>query len=126
MLRAIALVRARFARLMKGRLWFYLNAPQRFETDWLIRNDLGRIGQSFFRTPFGKYWQLKTDQTVANPVEILTRLDFLNSAEIDAARRFDEVTSNLETVGSPRLAAAAVIEIYDDFLRALTKLVKAV
>ena len=41
----------KFSRLMKGRLRFYANAPRHFETDWLIRNELGRIGDELLHHP---------------------------------------------------------------------------
>jgi hypothetical protein len=70
----VILDNAKFSRLMKGRLYFYCHAPARFDTKWLIQNELGRIGNSFFRVPFRTYWRIRTGETVEDPVAILDRL----------------------------------------------------
>jgi hypothetical protein len=119
---------AKFARLMKGRLWFYVRAPAHFATAWLIQNELRRIGQHFFRAPFQTYWQIRTGQPVENPADILDELreDLLSQAEIDATREFDRLTSAPASPGQETDLAAAIVSVFDDFFRALHKLSQAV
>lgn len=119
---------AKFARLMKGRLWFYAHAPARFATAWLIQNELGRIGNNFFRAPFQTYWRIKTGEQVENPVTILDQLhgDLLTGAEVEATREFDRLTSTRTPPGRETATAAAIVPVFDDFFRALTKISEAV
>ena len=42
---------AKFSRFMKGRLLFYAEDILWFDSAWLIRNELGRIVNNFFRLP---------------------------------------------------------------------------
>jgi hypothetical protein len=114
----------RFSRLMKGRLWFYLQSPPEFDSEWLIINELNRIGASFFRNPFAAFWKLRTGETVQDPTTILDQLcgDPLDTDEIRAVRNFAEITRNPVTPANHREAAAAVVEEFDDFYRALWKI----
>ena len=119
---------AKFARLMKGRLWFYVHAPKRFVTTWLIQNELGRIGQSFFRTPFQTFWRIRTGEQIENPAAILDQLrgDLLTPAEVAATREFERLTSTPSRLGQEQGIAAAIVDVFDDFFRALYKISQAV
>ncbi|HZP83841.1 MAG TPA: hypothetical protein VFB21_19530 [Chthonomonadaceae bacterium] len=114
----------KFARLMKGRIWFYLHAPDSFDSTWLIQNELGRIGGYFFRQPFRIYWQVKTGEAVEDPLTILDALrgDPLTDADIAAAREYARLTPGHWEPGTERAAASAVVAVFDDFFRALTKI----
>jgi hypothetical protein len=115
---------ARFSRLMKGRLWFYANAPEGFDVIWLIRNELGRIGNGFFRVPFRTYWKVKTGRDVQNPVDILPDLtgDVLSQAEADAVRQFDRLTTEPFEQGGERRLALAIADVFDGFYHALGRI----
>jgi hypothetical protein len=119
---------AKFSRLMKGRLHFYGNAPARFDTTWLIQNELGRIGESFFRAPFRTYWKIKTGEEVGNPVAILDQLrgELLSDEEVEATREFDRLTPGTWEEGKEHQTAAAIVEVFDGFFKALTKISEAV
>jgi hypothetical protein len=119
---------AKFARLMKGRLWFYVHAPPHFATGWLIQNELRRIGQNFFRTPFQTYWQIRAGERIENPAAILDQLsgDPLTQTEIAATREFDRLTSTPVRPGAETGMAAAIVAVFDDFFRALHKISQAV
>ena len=119
---------AKFARLMKGRLWFYVHAPAHFDTAWLIQNELRRIGHNFFRAPFQTYWRLKMGERVENPAMILDQLRgaLLTDAEVEATREFDRLTSVPTKPGDESAAAAAIVSVFDDFFRALNKISEAV
>jgi hypothetical protein len=119
---------AKFARLLKGRLWFYVRAPAHFATAWLIQNELRRIGHNFFRMPFQIYWRLKTGERVENPAVVLDQLrgDLLTQAEVDATREFDRLTGTPTQPGDETAVASAIVDVFDDFFRALTKISEAV
>ncbi len=119
---------AKFARLMKGRLWFYLHAPAHFDTAWLFQNELRRIGQNFFRTPFQMFWQIRTGESVDNPANILDALrgGLLTEAEVEATREFDRITARPYEAATARDRAAAIVAVFDDFFRALFKISQAV
>jgi hypothetical protein len=119
---------AKFARLMKGRLWFYVNAPAHFATTWLIQNELRRIGRNFFRVPFGTFWKLRTGQALSDPAAILDRLrgELLTEAEVAATREFDRLTATPTPAGQEPAVALALVAVFDDFFHALTKISLAV
>lgn len=119
---------AKFSRLMKGRLHFYGHAPARFDTKWLIQNELGRLGNNFFRVPFRTYWRIRTGEVVEDPVTILDRLrgDLLTDAEVEGTKAFARLTPGRWEEGKEHEIAAALVGVFDDFFRALTKISKAV
>ena len=119
---------AKFSRLMKGRLHFYGCAPSRFDATWLIQNELGRIGTNFFQAPFRTFWKLKTGETVEDPVTILDQLrgEVLSDAEVEATREFARLTPGHWEEGKEREIAAAIVEVFDGFFTALTKISQAV
>jgi len=119
---------AKFARLMKGRLHFYGNAPDHFDSLWLIQNELRRIGESFFRTPFRTYWRIRSGEEIDDPVDILDQLrgDVLSDEEVAATREFARLTPGTWEEGCERDLAAAIVEVFDGFFFALTKISQAV
>jgi hypothetical protein len=119
---------AKFSRLMKGRLHFYGNAPDHFDTTWLIQNELRRIGNSFFRVPFRTFWEIRTGEVVEDPVEILDEMkgDPLDEAEIEGTKAFARLTPGHWEEGKEPEVAAAIVEVFDDFFRALNKISEAV
>ncbi|MEW6754996.1 MAG: hypothetical protein AB1505_29030 [Candidatus Latescibacterota bacterium] len=119
---------AKFSRLMKGRLYFYCHAPSRFDTTWLIQNELKRIGESFFRAPFRTFWRIRTGHVVEDPASILDELcgDPLTQAEVDGARRFAQLTPGHWEAGRERPIALEIVAVFDDFFRALTRISQAV
>jgi hypothetical protein len=116
--------RYKFARLVKGRLWFYLHAPAHFEALWLIQNELGRLGDYYFRTPFRTYWQARTGEMVEDPTTILDELrgELLTDADIAAVREFVRLTPRQWEVGRERETTAEIVAIFDDYFAALTKI----
>jgi hypothetical protein len=124
----ILLENARFSRLMKGRLQFYVKAPRHFQTAWLIGNELKRIGRSFFRVPFAVYWKIRTGESLADPTMILDRLhsDLLTDTELAATREFARLTPGHWPQGQETSLAAAIADVFDDFFKALTKISEAV
>ena len=115
---------AKFSRLMKGRLWFYTHAPSHFDATWPTQNELLRIGNNFFRVPFRTYWKIKTGQAIEDPVTILDQLrgSLLSEAEVDATREFARLASLKWKNGEERAIAAAIVPVFDNFFKALTKI----
>jgi hypothetical protein len=115
---------AKFARLMKGRLWFYQHAPAHFETTWLIRNELSRIGHNFFHVPFQTFWRLRTGEGVANPATILPELrgSVLSAGEVEATQAFERLAALPCPAGEERERAAAIVAVFDEFFHALYKI----
>ena len=119
---------AKFSRLMKGRLHFYAHAPAHFDYVWLIRNELGRLGNNFFVVPFRAYWQVRTGERVEEPTDILDQLrgDPLSDREIACTREFARLMPGHWDEGTERDIALAVVEIFDGFFHALHKISDAV
>jgi len=118
--------KAKFSRLMKGRLKFYANAPAHFDFTWLIQNELGRMENNLFKVPFSTFWKLKTGKYIEDPETILDELkDILTAREIDATKTFTKLLSSNWENGKERETASAVAEVFDDFFKALNKVSKA-
>jgi len=115
---------AKFSRLMKGRLYFYCNAPKHFDSLWLIQNELRRLGPTFFRAPFRTYWKIRSGQEVEDPTTVLGQLrgDPLSDDEVEATKAFARLTSGTWEPGSEISIATAIIDIFDDFYRALARI----
>jgi hypothetical protein len=119
---------AKFSRLMKGRLHFYAHAPAYFDTRWLIRNELNRIGTNFFVAPFRAYWRLVSGESVNDPAEILGSLEGhpLTAGEVAATREFHRLTARKWDEGTETEAALAIAAVFDGFYQALAKIAEAV
>jgi hypothetical protein len=113
----------RFSRLMKGRLYFYLNVPPYFDSSKLIQIELGRIGNSFFKIPFQAYWKIKTGEDNANPSKILDGMngDPLTEEEYASTKEFAKLTSS-DWHGKERLVTEQIVSVYDSFYKALSKM----
>ena len=124
----VILDNAKFSRLMKGRLRFYCQAPEWFDSTWLIQNELKRIGESFFRAPFRTYWQIRTGERVEDPVDILSQLegDVLTAGEVEATREFARLTPGHWEEGKERQVATAIADVFDGFFTGLGKISQAV
>ena len=119
---------AKFARLMKGRLWFYSHAPDYFDTVWLIRNELGRIGRNYFRAPFQTYWKIRTGGSIDDPANILDALrgELLTATEVEATKTFDRLATGPTPAGKEKEVAAAIVDVFDDVFKALNKISSSV
>ena len=109
---------------MKGRLRFYAGAPDHFETEWLIRNELGRIGTSFFSIPFRILWRMVDGREVASPVEMIDELrgDLLTGDEIAAVKAFAARTAAMPPPGKEKEAALEIADVFDDYFGVLWKI----
>ena len=83
----------RFGRLMKGRLQFYGVEIPWFDTDWLIPNEVNRMGKNFFEAPLKAYGLARWHEDLA-PDMVLDRLrgNLLTGNVCDGVKRFVELT----------------------------------
>jgi hypothetical protein len=118
---------AKFARLMKGRLYFYTHVPPHFDSVWCIRVELNRIGNNFFRVPFSTFWGITRGEKVDDPAEIVPRLspEILTHDEVECTLAFDRLT-RMGYEGREIEIAGQIVEIYDGFFRGLYKISRAV
>jgi len=114
---------AKFARLMKGRLYFYTNVPPHFDNLWCIRTELNRIGDSFFRAPFGTFWEISRGEKVDDPAEIVPRLcpEILTQDEVECTLAFDRLT-RMDYKGRETEIAKEIVKIYDGFFQGLHRI----
>ncbi|NSW89124.1 MAG: hypothetical protein HPY74_00325 [Firmicutes bacterium] len=119
---------SRFCRLMKGRLRFYANAPEYFDSIWLIQNELKRIGNMFYRTPYKVFWKLYSGEEVENIDAIIPKLvpDILTPPEAEATLEFSRLTPGTWEEGKEVEIALAIAGVFDEFFRGLNKIITRV
>ncbi len=118
---------SRFCRLFKGRLYFYTNAPQHFDNIWLIKNELSRVGNIFYKTPFNIFWEVFHGEKIDNPDPIVSRLcpEIITEKEALATLEFSRLTSLTGKEGSELETCRNIIEIFDEFFMSLNKVRRA-
>ena len=115
----------RFWKLMKGRFYFYSNAPSCFDSLSLINLELGRLGKWFYVIPFSECWYLLTGKSISNPDIIVYELvpDVLTKEEGDAALEFSKLFFNTEKKQNEKEISKKLVYIFDDFTKGLDKIV---
>lgn len=115
--------RAKFSRLMQGRLLFYAERIRGFDSAWLIRNELGRIVENFFHRPLGAFGLARFGVELEADV-VLDRLTGreLTKSDVRGMRRFAEIASRPIAEGREREQARAVAETYEPVLTVLETL----
>jgi len=114
---------ARFCRLMKGRLLFYAEKIDWFESTWLVRNELGRIVSNFYERPMRAYAQVCWQESL-EPDEVLERLadSILTEEQARSMRAFVIEGSKPVEDGQEREQARRIATIYEDVLAVLETL----
>jgi hypothetical protein len=113
----------KFCRLMKGRLLFFAEQITWFDTDFLIRNELGRIVTNFYAKPL-KAYGVATFGSEMPPEDVLARVEG-NLLSRDVARGFRAFA---QAAGAPiatesaKAQAREVARIFDPVLEALERL----
>jgi hypothetical protein len=104
---------AKFGRLLEGRLRFYAESIPHFDSAWLIRNEVGRIGPNFYAKPLKIYGRVKFG-TELTPEAVLDRLqsDLLSPAQCAGMRRFHAMAAEPITEGHERSRAILVADAY--------------
>ena len=118
----------KFARLMKGRLWFYAQELAWFDSVPLIRNELSRMRANFVEEPFRLFADMAWGRP-AGAVEVLRRLEgegILRREQADTVRRFIALADPATTAADYRRRALDLVDIYEPFLEALEAFVRTV
>jgi predicted dehydrogenase len=113
----------KFARLMKGRLWFYAHDVPWFDSRLLIVNELSRIRRNFLEQPMRMFVRLTRGIEVdaAQALDLVSR-EGLDAADVAACRRFAELADPRCPTAELRPRAAAIAECFDPFYRAIDRL----
>lgn len=114
---------AKFGRLMKGRLLFYAEDIPWFESEFLIRNELGRIVTNFHDKPLVAYGLLRFNASLSPP-EVLDRLrgEVLTDADCDGMTQFAKLGGGPVKPGLEKTRARQIAEVYDLVLSAIDKI----
>ncbi|MFA5865678.1 MAG: hypothetical protein WC975_13455 [Phycisphaerae bacterium] len=104
----------KFSRFMKGRLLFYATAITWFDTQWLIRNELGRIVQNFYEQPLRTFGQVYFKETLTAD-EVLMRIEgsILPSDICRDVRTFVQRSRAPIRDGFEKSQAAGVAEVFE-------------
>jgi len=118
----------KFSRLMKGRLRFYANAPGHFDNIWTIQNELKRIGNNFYRTPFCTFWKILTGEDITDPDDIVIKLvpEYLNEREAAATLEFSRLAPGTWEPGKEVELALKIADVFDDFFTGLHKIMESI
>lgn len=116
---------AKFARLMKGRLWFYSQELAWFDSAPLIRNELNRMRANFHDGPLKLFVRLTTGKDVS-AAEALAMLegDGLGGDQAEAFRRFGRASRPECPDVELRQRAREISDLFDPFLHALEALLR--
>lgn len=103
-----------FARFLRGRLLFYARRIPWFDSQWLIRNELGRLAAIFYRAPLVAYGRIRFGEQLAAE-EVLQRLrgDLLDGGACDAVRFVVQLASAPLERGQERQRAAEVAAAFE-------------
>jgi hypothetical protein len=118
----------KFSRLMKGRLWFYSQEVEWFDSPPLILNELRRLRSNFFLRPleifsrvvFGEW--VEADMTLQR----LVAEGVFHPQEVGAFRRFHDLADPQTVPADTRKQARRISEHYDEFYLALEKLAQII
>ena len=118
----------KFSRLMKGRLRFYANAPGHFDNIWTIQNELRRIGNSFYKTPYRTFWKILTGEDITDPDDIVMKLvpEYLNQKEAAATLEFSRLTPGTWEEGKEVELALEIADVFDDFFTGLNRIMESI
>ncbi len=113
----------KFCRLMEGRLLFYAEPIDWFDSSWLIRNELGRIVANFHDKPLRIYAQARFGQSLP-PAQVLERLsgELLSADECKGMSDFAAVAGRPIETCQEKQRAAQVAGVYAPVLLVLEKL----
>ena len=117
---------AKFARLMKGRLWFYGQNVLWFDSHWLIENELRRMRTNFYESPLRLFARYVLG-TEATPETALAQLegDVLSAEQVVAWRKFAELSQPQCERHQLKARALAIADSFDPFLHAIETLLTA-
>ncbi|MBI4023837.1 MAG: hypothetical protein HY360_02585 [Verrucomicrobia bacterium] len=115
----------KFARLMKGRLWFYGQEVLWFDSLLLIRNELNRIRANFYEMPVRLFARIVHGKE-ASADEALGMLEgnVLDREQAEACRRFAKIADPDCPTAELKKRALEIASIFDSFLAAIEALME--
>ena len=113
---------------MKGRLWFYSQEVDWFDSPPLILNELRRLRANFSRRPLELFARLIFGEWVDEALALQKIVDegILSPQEVRAFRRFHDLADPETTLADTRKQAKMISEHYDEFFLALDKLARII
>lgn len=113
----------RFARLFKGRLRFYVDAPPHFDNLWCIQNELRRAGHMFLREPLAIFAEV-TGGECSDVDRCIDRLvpEITSVAEAAVLRRFAELAPGTWLPGTEIVTATRIADLFDTVFVVLSRL----
>jgi predicted dehydrogenase len=114
----------RFARLMKGRLWFYTQSVPWFDSGPLLQNEFNRLRASFVTAPVTACARMATgdDLPFSKALEFLGCI--LNKEQLNAMRHFAELADPTCPKCELKNQAPKLIEVFDAFLDAAESILR--
>lgn len=113
----------KFARFMRGRLWFYSHELAWFDSLPLIHIELARIGRNFLEVPL----EIFSSEILRKHLDWKAMLEALPSCgfskeEVALCRKFRSLADPNIPVSDYRFRARQIVDIYPAFLEYLEKL----
>ena len=106
--------KAMFMRLMTGRLLFFSQTVPAFESEWLIRNELARLGAWSCHDTLTAFVRLQLNQNMSfeRAIEFLTG-SFLSVEESAAFQQVEQLSAAPIAAGEERVRARAIAERFE-------------
>ncbi len=113
----------KFARFMKGRLWFYSHDLAWFDSIPLIHIELRRIGRNFLEIPLEIFAEVLLERKMPwdQALEALSDFGF-SREEQGICREFRRLADPAISESRFRERASRIVEIYEEFLCVVEKL----
>jgi hypothetical protein len=114
----------RGSRARRARYWLYLDAPEHFATEWLIRNEVGFLQRNFTHNTWRAYATLRWDQPDLPPSDLLSRAqpEPLSADEAALVSDMFAIAERSKEPGSARSALREAAERYGDYYVVLDKI----
>jgi hypothetical protein len=112
------------SRARRARYWLYLDAPEHFATEWLVRNEVGFLQRNFTAYTWRAYATLKWDEPDLSLSELLSRAqpDPLSADEAALVTDMFAIAERSKEPGLARSALRAAAERYGDYYAVLDKI----
>lgn len=117
----------RFCRIRKGRLLFYLEAPEHFSTDWLIANEFIKWNREvFIKAIVGAYGELKCGKSDAGLDEIIETIcpEVIDNREAGVLRKMYEISFIRYKKGMERESFKEIVPLWADYYLILEKILE--
>jgi len=104
----------KFCRFMKGRLLFYAENIDWFDSDWLIRNELGRIVDNFYEKPLIVFGLAQFGEKFSTE-HIIKKLrgSILSDKIADDVKHFAEISKQSVLPGKERELARKIADVIE-------------